>query len=202
MTSNKIIIIFEQNTLVTSEEIKSSLVLQRKYCDIFMIDEIYKNAELLKKYDYLLDCTHNNKIYNQYLSNKKGILIKEKYDFIKTPTNKIIMPGPNISQLTTSKYSKDKEMITIFEKNKIEYYDKILFLINKDPVYKNKLNYEEAMKTEGIDFSELIKNKNNNKKYKLVSKIPDIKEENVVYIIPENIEILHKLIEISKCIIF
>ena len=92
-------------------------------------------------------------------------------------------------------------MNEIFEKNINEYRDKVLFLTNKDPEYKNLLNFEKAI-NEGIDFSDFVKVNNNNKTYKLINKIPDKKEENVIYVTPENIEILHKLIEISKKILF
>lgn len=200
-TSNKIIIIFEPNTLVTSEEIKSSLVLQRRYSDIFVIDEIAKNSELLKPYKYLLDCTQNNKLFHKYLSNKKGILIKEKYEYIKTATNKIIMPGPNISQLTITKYSTNKEIKDLYEKNKEEYYDKILFLTYKEPEYKNKIEFENSIK-EGLDFTDFVTKSKNQKRYKLINQIPENKEENTIYVTPENIEILHKLIEVSKNILF
>lgn len=199
LISNKIIIVFETNNLITSDEIKSSLVIKRKYSDIYTLDEIYKDSNILKNYNYLLDCTFENKIFKQYLNNKKGILIKEKYDYIKTSTNKIILAGPNISQLTVAIYNKD--MNEIFEKNINEYRDKVLFLTNKDPEYKNLLNFEKAI-NEGIDFSDFVKVNNNNKTYKLINKIPDKKEENVIYVTPENIEILHKLIEISKKILF
>ena len=54
LISNKIIIVFETNNLITSDEIKSSVVIKRKYSDIYTLDEIYKDSNILKNYNYLL----------------------------------------------------------------------------------------------------------------------------------------------------
>lgn len=200
-TSNKIIIVFETNNLVKSEDIKSSLSLKRKYADIYTLEEIQTNQKILLEYTYLLDCTFDNKIFSNFKNNKKGIIIKEDYEYIKTPTNKIILNGPNISQLTIAKYSNDSKILNKFEETINEYNKKILFLTKKDPVYNNIQNFEKGVE-KGIIFNEFVNNAKTDKIYKLVLKIPKEKEPNVIYVTVSDIEVLHKLIEVSNAIIF
>ncbi len=194
-----ILILFESNTAISEETIlDETSALQRRFCDISTIENVKKNPSIVKEYQYLLDCTFDNKFYMKYLNNKQGQMIKGEFPYIKTATNKIIIQGPNISRLTAMKYSKSESIKEKVQQDIKEYDDKINFLISKEPKLKNILNYEEGMRTNGIDVTSYIKNSNGKKIYKLINNIPENYDENIVYITPNEINILEAFIKMSE----
>lgn len=194
-----ILVLFESNTAISEETIlDETSALQRRFCDISTIENIKKNPSIIKEYQYLVDCTFDNKFYMKYLKNKQGNIIKGEFPYIKTATNKIIIQGPNISRLTAMKYSKSESIKEKVQQDIKEYDDKINFLISKEPKLKNILNYEEGMRTNGIDVTSYIKNSNGKKIYKLINNIPENYDENIVYITPNEINILEAFIKMSE----
>lgn len=194
-----ILVLFESNIAISEETLlDETSALQRRFCDVSTIENVKKNPSIVKEYQYLVDCTFDNKFYMKYLKNKQGQLIKGEFPYIKTATNKIIVQGPNISRLTAGKYSQSEAMKEKVQQDIQEYDDRINFLISKEPKLKNILNYEEGMKTTGIDVTSYIKSNNSKKIYKLINNIPEKYDENIVYITPNEIEILKAFVKYSE----
>lgn len=192
-----ILIIFDTNNIITEETIKNAHGLKYQFCDITTLNEVLKNKSELKKYRAILDCTVNNVFYNSQKRIKNGYeLIEKGIKYIKTSTNNFIGAGPNISQLTATKFNSSRIVLDNFKKDYNSYITTIRFLLKKIPETKNQINFDTAIKTVGIDISSEIKKNKNEKVYKLVKEIPSAKDPNVEYITYENVMILNKLKEI------
>ena len=104
--------------------------------------------------------------------------------------NAIICKGPNISQLSTfnSTVPAIKEK---FEEALKLYNDCIDFLIKKNINLRNKDSFNKGTDT-GLIMNDVL-NGSKSKTYKLVYKLPEVKEPGVEYVLFDNIEILEKL---------
>lgn len=196
---NKILVVFESNNLVSEENIKNANGLARRNCDICTLKELICDPNIISKYKCMVDCTFDHKIYNGYLNKKKGILIKEEFSFLRTPTNRFVIKAPNISQMTITNFTKSDIIKNKFAENLEDYNNRIQFISLKVPEYKNKQNFENGIKV-GIDYSNFVNNKE--KRYILINEIPEHKEPGVVYITPNDVDILEKLITVSAKITF
>lgn len=187
---SKILVVFEGNNLFNNEQIRETHFLKRRFCDICVLEDIKNNVELLKKYSILIDCTFDNKLIQNQIKRKAGVLLKKnKIEYIKTASNKIMIKGLNISMLTSNFFNENIE-------DRTEEYDEIInFSYEFDYSIKNRLNFETGLKSDIIFFSD------NKKKYILVddpNRIPENNLENNTYITPDGIELLEKFIKISE----
>jgi hypothetical protein len=197
----KIAILFSTNNINKSEDIKNYTGLQRRFCEVITMDEVKLNPRILTEYAGLLDCSEGNLVYNGKIRNNSGKEYKKNdQTYIKTATNKFIVNGPTITQLTASMFSQ-KEEILQREKNTYEVYDAALeFLYSLIKPIQNILNYELAMTTNGILINDIL-GKTNEKVYKLVKTLPEKRDSNTVYITPDEIKVLNEIIKLKDVIV-
>lgn len=197
---NLILVIFESNNYFTKEMIKSSDSLKKRFSDIITLEEVQLNPDILREYRAIIDCTLNFKFYQNYLVNKIGFQIKDGlYEYLKTPKGNLIAKGKTITQLSFLNQNPTTEEINKQKNNMNNFNNMIIYIATKIPEYRNIINYEDGITHDGIIFTDLVKN--SKKQYKVVKEIPENGEANTEYVTPNEIEIIHKLLEISKHII-
>ncbi|MGL5718300.1 MAG: hypothetical protein ACRCX2_35175 [Paraclostridium sp.] len=197
---SRIAIIFSSNNDNTVEDIKSFEGLKRRFCEVITQEEIKINPDILKQYAGMLDCTNNHIFYNGSLSRKSGTEFKSgDKTYVKTATNKFIVTGPSIFQLTATKYNKTPNIVESEKKSYDSYNGSLNFLYSLIREINNTLMYEEGIKNEGIVLNEILE-KNNSKIYKLVREIPKSKDSNTIYITPEDVRILKEIVALKGVI--
>lgn len=198
----KILIVFETNQAITKETIDNSMGLKFKYCNITTLEDIYSNKIKMTDYTGILDCTFKKVIFNHQIAAKKGVkYIENNVEYIKTSTNRFVLCGPSITQLTASLYSNNQSVLEKQKKDMEEYKSLIKFLIYKIPELKSKANFNKAITQNiGINLNEVVQNNRMGITYKLVKEIPENKEQGVEYITFDNIFILNELKKIIDTI--
>lgn len=200
MDKKYILIVFESNNVISDEDIYSAGGIKKRFCEIVTLTNMKNNQDKYKHYNYMLDCTFDNKFFNWNLNSKKGTIIKYNgFDYLKTATGKLILKGPNVSQLTVTRFSKSQSIMEKFEKDLADYNNKIDFLISQNKDLVNILNYEKGIKN-GIDVTSFIHSTNKASRYLLVSELPEIKDESITYILPDNIKMLESFLKIAEYI--
>lgn len=194
MDKKYILIIFNTNKIITKDIINNAYGLKYKFCDIMAIDDVMNNKKCLLEYRAVIDCTDNSVFYNGQKMMKNGVeFTNNNIKYIKTSTNKFICTGPNISRLTATQFSKTDQIMEQFTKDYNDYLSIINFMIKKVPEIRNVNIFDNAMKTEGLIIDIETKKKFNQKQYKLVKKLPEVKEENTEYVTYDDIFILNEL---------
>lgn len=185
--SDKILVLFEENQKYKKDDLTQFISLNRKEIEMTTLEEILKNKNL-KDFSYIVDCTYDHKVFKA----NKGQRLKQlniEYMLVNK-NNAIICKGPNISQLSTfnSTVPAIKEK---FEEALKLYNDCIDFLIKKNINLRNKDSFNKGTDT-GLIMNDVL-NGSKSKIYKLVYKLPEVKEPGVEYVLFDNIEILEKL---------
>lgn len=198
----KILIIFETNKAVDKETINNAMGLKFKYCNITTLEDIYASKIKMTDYIGIIDCTFKKIIFNHQIASKKGVKYTENnIEYIKTSTNRFVVCGPTITQLTSNLYSNNQSVLDKQKKDIDDYKNLIRFLMNKIPDLKNKINFNKAItKNIGINLNEVVQNNRMGITYKLVKDIPETKEQGVEYITFDNIFILNELKKIIDTI--
>lgn len=187
-----IAVVFTADRSNTTEKIKEYRGLGHRFCDILTNEDIKKDGSVLSKYQGLIDCTSENKIYDSILNSKRGMKINDKVEYLKTTQGKIIVKGPNILQLTATNFSTSQEVVDKYNRDIESYKVSIEFISLKIPKLKSLIMAETGLENGGIIINEVL-GKDNQKIYKLVLKIPAVLEPNVEYIPMENLEIFKEL---------
>lgn len=198
----KILVIFETNKAVTKDAIDNSTGLKFKYCDLTTLEDIYASKIKMTDYTGIIDCTFKKIIFNHQIAAKKGVkYIENNIEYIKTSTNRYVVCGPTITQLTATIYSSSESVVEKQKKDMEEYKSLIAFVAKKIPELRNKINFNKAIsKNIGINLNEIIKTNRMEVTYKLVKELPETKEEGVEYITFDNIFILNELKKIIDTI--
>lgn len=195
---NRILIIFEETQKYKKNQISEFVNLTRRDCVIVTLEDLSKN-NILKEFSSVIDCTFDNKIFNKNLTRGQALKSDGIEYLLITENKKIVCKGPNISQLTLS--NSDNQAIQEKFKESYEKYQKTIdFLANKNIYIRNSNSFNEGSKN-GIVLNHVIKN-NQQKIYKLVYSLPEIKEENTEYVLFDDIEILKDLKELVEGMVF
>lgn len=198
----KILIIFETNKAVDKETINDAMGLKFKYCNITTLEDIYASKIKMTDYIGIIDCTFKKIIFNHQIASKKGVKYTENnIEYIKTSTNRFVVCGPTITQLSATLYSNNQSVLEKYKKDMEEYKSLIKFLIYKIPELRSKSNFNKAITQNiGINLNEVVQNNRIGITYKLVKEIPETKEQGVEYITFDNIFILNELKKIIDTI--
>lgn len=201
MNKDYILIIFDTNKIITKDIIENSHGLNHTFCKIITMNDFLSDVSVISKYKAIIDCSTQNKLYNNFLSKKNGVEFTENgFCYIKTARNNFVTKGPNISRLTSTLFNKSEQIVANYKKDYSEYLSIINFIISKIPELRNKQSFEKAIKTDEIILDYELVGKPMKSKYVLVKNIPEIKEQGTEYITYDDIFILNELKNIIEYI--